>query len=185
MAVIISEQTLTEEEYIAYELSSEDKHEYVDGKLITMPGERDLNNEIAANVLFLLRRLLRSKGYSMYIEGVKVKLPDESQYYYPDVFVTREKTDETNQYTKHKPEIIFEVLSNSTRKYDLVDKFIAYQRIPSLVYYLAVEPDKVLVQLFYKENDDWEMMSFTGIDDVIDLPALQIQLPVKEIYKPE
>ena len=51
------------------------------------------------------------------------------------------------------------------------------------MYYLAVEPDKVLVQLFYKENDDWEMMSFTRVDEIIHLPALLIQLTVKEIYE--
>ena len=183
MAVIVSEQMLTEEEYLNLELRSEIRHEYINGKLIEMHGEKDLNNEIAANVLFLLRQVLKSKGYHVFIEGVKVKIPEEAKYFYPDVFATREKSDETNEYVKQKPEIIFEVLSNSTRKYDLVDKFIAYQKIPSLVYYLAVETDKVLVQLFYKENNEWEMMSLTNADDIINLPALNIQFRVKEMYQ--
>ena len=38
---------LTIEEYIRFELQSECRHEYINGQLIEMPGEKDINNEIA------------------------------------------------------------------------------------------------------------------------------------------
>ena len=116
------------------------------------------------------------------MEGVKVKIPDELKYFYPDVFATKEITGTTKQYIKHEPEIIVEVLSETTRKYDMVDKFISYQKISSLQYYMLVEPEKILVQLFYKENGDWEATSFTNVDDVIFLPALNMQLSLHHIY---
>ncbi len=183
MPLIISEIILTEAVYIQHELQSKDKHEYINGKLITKHGESDLNNEIAMNVAFIPRQLLKQKGYSIYIEGVKVKIPDEPKYYYPDVFATREVRGNEKQYIKYEPEIIVEVLSETTRKYDMVDKFINYQKIPSLLYYLLTEPEQTLVQLFYKTNNDWEVLSFTNLNDIIDMPLLNIKVLVKDIYQ--
>jgi len=184
MPLIISERTFTEEEYIQYELQSDIRHEYVNGKLIEMAGESDLHNEIAMNIAILLRQILKGSGYSIYMEGVKIKLPDEPKYYYPDVFATKEITGSAKQYIKYQPEMIVEVLSETTRKYDMVDKFINYQKIPSLVYYMLVEPEKTLVQLFYKMNNDWEILSFTGIEDVVTLLAWNKAFTLKEVYKP-
>ena len=185
MPLVMRSTDMTEEEYIVSETESEERHEYINGNLIAMPGESDINNEIAANILILLRQLLKAKGYSVYMEGVKVKIPGEPTYFYPDVFATKETTGDAKQYIKHEPELIAEVLSDTTRKYDLVDKFIAYQKISSLNYYLVVEPEKVLIQLFYKKEDDWEMMSFTNPSDVIGLSRMQIQFTVKDVYQPE
>jgi len=42
MALIAHEKKLSENEYIQFELQSDIKHEYVNGKLIDMPGESDL-----------------------------------------------------------------------------------------------------------------------------------------------
>ena len=106
MAVIVSDKKYTEEEYLDSELYSDIKHEYINGKLIQMPGEKDLNNEIAMNIAILLRRFLKSIGYSVYMEGVKVKIPNEAKYFYPDVFATKEITGNGKQYIKHQPEII-------------------------------------------------------------------------------
>jgi len=182
MPLVTRDIALTEEEYINFELQSDIRHEFVNGKLIDMPGESDLHNDIVLTIAFLLKQELRQKGYNVYSESVKVKVPSEKKYYYPDVFATKELTGKVKQYIKHEPELIIEVLSESTRKYDTVDKFINYQKFPSLQYYILVEPETALVQLFYREGDDWEMRSFTKITDVLQLDALNISLSLKEIY---
>ncbi len=65
------------------ELQSDIKHEYVNGKIIEMPGESDLNNQLALNCCIILKMLLKDKGYSFFIEGVKVKLPNEINTFTP------------------------------------------------------------------------------------------------------
>ena len=74
-----------------------------------------------------------------FIEGVKVKLPDENKYFYPDVFITKEPLSKGTIYIKERPELIVEVLNESARKYDTVDKFINYQRFNSLQYYMLID----------------------------------------------
>jgi Uma2 family endonuclease len=90
MGLVRYEKKLSEKEYIQFELQSDIKHEYVNGKLIDMPGESDLHNQLALNCCIILKMLSKDKGYSFFIEGVKVKLPDENKYFYPDVFIAKE-----------------------------------------------------------------------------------------------
>jgi len=42
-----SDKIFTVEEYIKHELTSERRHEFVNGQLFEIPGEKDINNEIA------------------------------------------------------------------------------------------------------------------------------------------
>lgn len=55
---------------------------------------------------------------------MKVKIENENQYYYPDIFITKEAETNENGYVQFEPELIVEVLSETTRAKDLVDKFI-------------------------------------------------------------
>ena len=183
MGLVTHERILSEDEYIRFELESDIRHEYVNGKLIDVPGESDLHNQLASNCCILLKILLKSKGYSFFIEGVKIKVPNENKYFYPDVFITREPLSTGTVYIKERPELIVEVVSESTRKYDTVDKFINYQKFDSLQYYILVEPETVLISVFSRdENDDWSLHTYAKATDIIQLAKLGISITVGEIY---
>lgn len=173
---------MSEEDYLRHELQSEVRHEYLNGKLLAMSGESALNNLIALRVASLLMQRLTGSDYFVFIEGVKVKVPGESKYFYPDIFVTNEPLTHP-EFVKHRPQLIAEVLSESTRKYDTIDKFIQYQKFDSLKYYLLIEPAITLVSLFIRTGADWELSTFTGINDMIDLPAIGVSFNLSEIYK--
>lgn len=174
---------LSVEEYIRQELHSELRHEYINGQLIEMPGEKDINNQIAGLIYVFLFTQLKSKGYQLYMNDVKVGIPDGTKYFYPDVFITREQRTEQNQYIKYEPELIVEVLSPTTHITDTVDKYIAYTTIPSLKYYLIVEPETVYVTCYSKNNEGkWEAMPYVKKTDSIALPLLDITLPLEEVY---
>lgn len=176
--------TLSVEDYIRQELQSERRHEYINGQLIERPGEKDINNQIAGLFYIFFFMRLAPKGYQVYMNDVKVGMPDGNKYYYPDVFITREPRSEQNQYIKYEPELIVEVISPSTHITDTVDKYIAYTTIPSLKYYVIVEPETVYVTLFSKNAEGrWEAMSYVKKSDVIPLPHLDETLPLSEVYK--
>ena len=75
----ISSAPLTVEAYIQLELQSERRHEFINGQLIEMPGEKDINNEIALNICAYLLQHLRPKGFQTYINDVKVGLPEKAK----------------------------------------------------------------------------------------------------------
>lgn len=185
MALLTQEVQMTEEEYIQFELNSEIRHEYVNGKLIDIPGESLFNNEIAQSLLIIFRKQLKPFGYNCYIQDVKVKVPGENKYFCPDLFITKEDRSTGNKYIRNQPEIIVEVLSKRTRKYDTIDKFINYQKFDSLQYYILIEPDFPLVTLYYRSDDgtDWLMETFTDKNGTVALPSYNFTLSISEVYE--
>ena len=177
-------KTYSVEEYFSIEESGEVRHEFLNGTLIEIFGESREHHFICQNFLRVFEDLLESKGYEVFIESMQIKIPDESYYYYPDIFISKEKQTDDNKYVQFEPELIVEVLSETTRVKDMTDKFIQYRKIHSLEYYLLVEPEKYLVLLNFKnENGDWEMTSFTQKEEVISLPKLNVTLKMEDIYK--
>lgn len=175
---------MTVEEYIRYELMADCRHEYINGQLFEMPGEKRTNNRVAGNVYMFLRNKLESKGYQTYRHDMKVSNRDRNKYFYPDVFVTQEPQTEANDYVQYEPELIVEVISPSSRLTDTVDKYIDYSAIPSLKYYLVVETEIIYVTLHAKdEAGKWEATLYSSLSDVIPLPLLETALPLAEVDK--
>lgn len=163
-------KTYSVSEYFSLEESGDVRHEFINGNLIEMSGASREHHKTCKNLLRILEDLLMSNGYEVYIENMKVKIPNENRYYYPDIFISKEAQTDENKYVQFKPELIVEVLSEATRVKDVTDKFIQYRKIESLNYYLLVEPEKVLILLNFKdEKNNWEMLSFTQKDEIISL----------------
>lgn len=176
--------TLTVEEYIQFELKSERRHEYVNGQLSGIPGEKAINNRIALFISVCFVQHLTSKGYQVYDHDVKVASHDRTNYFYPDAFITKEPETGKNEYIKYEPELIVEVISPSSHITDTVDKYIAYTAIPSLKYYLIVHPETVFVTCYLKNAEGkWEVQSFVRKDEVISLPLLENSLPLSAVYQ--
>ncbi|MDQ6843622.1 MAG: Uma2 family endonuclease [Bacteroidota bacterium] len=173
----------TVQEYFLLEESGEIRHEFINGNLIEMSGPSREHHKICKNLLRLLENLLKDKGYEVYIENMKVKIENENQYYYPDIFITKEPKTQENRYVQFQPELIIEVLSETTRTKDLIDKFIQYRKISTLKYYLVVEAQKCLILCNSKENGEWNMFSYTQLNEIINLTLFNIELPVEKIYK--
>jgi Uma2 family endonuclease len=179
-----SSAQISVEEYIQLELKSERRHEFINGQLIEMPGEKAINNKIAGFIYIFLMNHLFSRGYEVFNHDVKLSNVEGNKYFYPGVFATKEPASEKNQYIKYEPEIIVEVISPTTHITDTVDKYIAYTAIPTLKYYLIVEPETIYVTLFSKNAEGkWEAMSYMRSNDVLPLPQLGIELPLNEVYK--
>ena len=183
MRSVTSDKIFTVEEYIQHELKSQVRSEFINGQLFEMPGEKDINNSIALKIAFLFMQFLAEKGYQIYAHDVKVKIFGENKYYYPDVFVTKETKTESNKYIKSEPVLIVEVVSETTQVNDYVDKYIDYTKIPSLQYYLIIEPETFLITCYKRgENGEWITSKYTRSDDVIKLDTLNVSFQLKQVY---
>lgn len=180
---LIATATMTVEAYIAFEEMSETRHEFINGQLYEMPGTTDYHNDMCFNITAILKQLIRPMKLRAYMESVKVRILHDKDYTYPDIFITDER-DLNSPIIKRYPSVIIEVLSDSTRVYDKTDKFIRYQKIESLQHYLTVEPEKTLVECYTKQADgSWQVETFTHFSEIITLTALNIQLPLSNIYE--
>jgi Uma2 family endonuclease len=183
MKAIELNRIYTVQEYFLLEESSEIRHEFINGNLIEMSGASREHHFICQNILLALLATVKQLGYKVYMENMKVQIANENQFYYPDIFITKEPETDDNRYVQFQPDLIVEVLSNTTRTKDMVDKFIQYRKINTLSYYLVVEPEKCLVLCHTKnEVGEWDMTSFTKYEETIQLSTLNTAIAVKDIY---
>ena len=180
----IQKKQMTLEEYIQFELTSERRHEYINGQLFEMPGEKLVNLKITAFLSAYLMYLLQDKGYVAYSHDARVAIPNQNKYYYPDLVVTNESEDLGNEYVVYEPELIVEIISKTSRTRDTVDKYIDYTKIPSLIYYFVIDPEKKYITVHSKNpNGEWEAEAYNTNDEAIQLPLLNLELPLNKIFR--
>lgn len=178
MKVIELDKPLTEEEYFLFEEKQELGHELIYRNLYELSGISIFHNQIVGNLLFLFHTFLKGTAWELVFESFKIKTI-EGNFFYPDIAICYT---EVEKYFSTKPLLIVEVLSDDTRKYNLTDKFIQYQKIETLQYYLCVEPEQQVILFYYKQNDEWIAETFTKDEQIISLPALNISFSLKDIY---
>lgn len=179
-----SNKMFSVEEYIRHEWTAPFRSEFINGQLFEMSGQKDINNQVAGNFIYsLFSTELISKGYAVYAFDIKIKIYGENKYYYAEVFVTKEEKTEGNQYIKYEPVLIAEVVSEESQVRDYVNKYIDYIKIPSLNYYLIIEPETTLIVCYWKDqNGDWTTAKYTRPEDLIKLDVLGILFRLKEVY---
>jgi len=170
------------EAYIAFEETADVRHEYYDGILTPMPGTTTYHNQICGNIYIALRIILKNTFCKVFMENVKVQIEGKKEYTYPDVLVTCDPRDLNKQYIIEHPSVIFEVSSPSTKVYDKTDKFIRFRKIKTLMHYIVVNSEKVDIEIYTKTGNEWTSESFTDDKSDLDLSALNIKLPISEIY---
>ncbi len=74
MRTVTSDKTYTVEEYLRNEWTAPARSEFINGQLFEMPGEKDINNEIAGNLYILFSTLLKALGYFTYSHDIKLNI---------------------------------------------------------------------------------------------------------------
>ena len=177
-----AERLYTVKEYFELDNNSEEKHEYYYGKLIKMAGELKNANEIASNCNFHLRIALKGKDYRIFQGEVRTIVKRNKIYRYPDIVVAPISDDSDPRHIL-LPELIIEVLSESTAQTDRREKLKEYADLPTVQYYLLIEQDERRVELYSRDTEGWRFSIFESPTDVIVLSHFGITLALTDIYE--
>jgi Uma2 family endonuclease len=175
----------TLDDYFAVEEMSLVKHEYFEGEIFAMAGASLPHNDIAANVLMLLRAALRDSGCRAFGSDLRIATQG-GLFTYPDVSVicgtpllVPGRPD-----TATNPVLLVEVLSDATRDYDRGKKLDAYRQIPSLREVLLVDQTVVAVDRWQRAGETaWTSTTTTHLDASLTLTAVPVDVPLREIYR--
>jgi len=175
-------------EYLRKEGKSLRKHEYHNGKIIAMPYSRLPHNLISGNIITALNKAIEKigKDYIVASSDQLVYFPELNVGLYPDALVVCEKPEfyDDGQLLLTNPVLVVEVLSKSTRNYDLKGKFDFYKTLPSFREYVLVEQDKIKAETRFRvEPNLWRENYETEIEATLKLESLGISLLMKDIYK--
>ena len=175
---------LSPEEYLQLETASDIKHEYINGEVYAMAGATDTHVTIAGNIFALLLSHLRGSGCRVYISDMKVRIESKNRFYYPDVLVTCEDRDRENNTFKKFPNLIIEVLSDSTEAFDRGDKFADYQSLASLQEYVLVNTRKARIECFRRTKEDLWLLQFYELKDShFELTSVNFQMKIGDVYE--
>ncbi len=169
------------EEYLAGELSSDRRHEYIDGKIYAMVGASDTHALIINALAFALTPHSRKHGCQLFTSNMKVRLSIAEQdiFYYPDLLITCDSNDRATHF-RRSPCLIVEVLSTNTERLDRTEKKQAYQTLTSIQEYLLVSQNRKQVEIF-RRSDNWHPDIATDGD--IQIQCLDCALPIDAIYQ--
>lgn len=179
-------RSLTAQEYLAIERDTPIKHEFYRGEVFAMGGASTEHNQITFNLAGTLHAALKNRDCVAYVNDMRVNVPATGLYTYPDVVVTCEKPrfEDKQLDTLLNPQVVIEVLSDSTAAYDRGKKLVQYMQIESLRECLLVAQNQALVQHYVRGQDGgpWTIRAITGLDATVEIAAISCQLAMADIY---
>jgi Uma2 family endonuclease len=170
--------------YLAEEVRSPARREYVGGFAYAMAGATNAHNQIATNLLVALGGRLRGSSCRPFNSETKVRirLPFEVRFYYPDAMVTCRPNPPGDTF-QDEPKLLVEVVSPESRRVDEGEKLLAYLAIPGLAVYLLVEQEAAEVVVMRRTEQGFVREAVRGRDAAVDLPELGTALPLAEVYE--
>ncbi len=183
--VTIPRQPATEGEYLAFERAVPIKHEFVDGRILTLSLEGRDHNRICLNLYRILGTQMLDGPCETYPSPMRLKIAARTIYTYADATVVcgPQEFEERDRDTLLNPTIIIEVLSPSTEAYDRGAKITYYQDLPSLQEYVIIAQDQPRVEHFVRAGATWVLTVTKDLAASVPLPAAGCTLPLSEVYE--
>lgn len=158
----------------------DERWELIGGELVVNASPTDLHGLIVTNIITVLsnrRREIDATWIVLPSTGVRASDRDRPE---PDVLVVPHDKPLGSR-DRNDPIVVFEILSRSTRRSDLGDKFKAYVTLPSLTHHIVIEQDLTHVRVFARA-ENFDVRAYNTKRDVIELPSLNASLRLADIY---
>lgn len=177
----------TLEEYFALVKDSDARYEYWHGEIFCMSGSKKNHIFIEEDIFRTLSKLLEGCTCQPFSSALAIKVPLAPPFRYADgsVVCGEPQFEEIGGIdTLVNPILITEVLSPSTKRYDLNTKFQLYKSIESFQEYLLIDQDSPCITQYVKQsNEVWQPDEITGLGNSIYLPSIDCTLQLSDVYR--
>jgi Uma2 family endonuclease len=181
----MSERAVTRmstEEFLEWGLHQELRYELVDGVPVAMAGAKQRHDRIVASALGMLYNMLRGHKCRHFTADIAVRIP-AGNIRRPDAGVDCGLPDD-DATTAAEPLLALEVLSPSTRDFDMFGKLEEYKSVPTLAHIVIVDPDTPQVFHWSRlQNEPWRHVLLEGLDAVIRLPEIDGMIDLASLYE--
>lgn len=187
MGAIKEKKIYSISDYLELEESTDEKFEFWDGNVWSMSGATYPHNQVVMNLLLEVGSKLREKGCHSFPTDMRIKVPDYPPYRYPDLTAlcgepVIEKVGGIDMLVN--PQLIVEVLSDTTEAFDRGDKFTYYKSIASFSEYVLVAQHRPHVTVFVKHGDGfWANYEYNDLTQTVQLSSVPCELPLSAIYR--
>lgn len=168
-------------DYLAGEMDSDVRHEYVSGQAYAMAGASARHNRIALNIAGRLNEHLAGDECEAFMADMKIRVAKDL-FYYPAVVVTCDGPG-GDPYFRTEPRLIIEVLSPTTERTDRHEKLAAYRNCPSVTEYALISQETQMVELYRRSDDDWQIEILANDDEPCAFNSVGLTLSLCDIYR--
>ena len=171
------------DEYLAWAEGRPGRSELYESVVYAMAPQRVIHAEIKLAVHLALAAVIRERGLPCHVlpDGMTVRI-DSATAYEPDASVYCGAKLPRSALEVINPVIVVEVLSPSTQHIDSGVKLPSYFRLPSVMHYLIVDPDRPLVIHHARATDD-SILTRIVREGMIALDPPGIGLSLADIYQ--
>jgi Uma2 family endonuclease len=183
MAEPALKRSMSYAEYLAQEEVDDLKHLWWRGEVFAMAGGSGEHAWLSGQVILLIGGSLRKTPCRIYSSDLRVRVDAADMTAYPDaqIICGRRVAHEDDASCSTNPVVLFEVLSDSTEKWDRGGKFEAYAQLPSLQHYVLISQGKNRVEHFRRNEDgSWRYVAL-GPGQTLELDGL-CSVAVDELY---
>jgi len=176
---------ITPQEYLELERQAEIRSEYYDGEMFAMSGAMLEHITIVANITRELGTQFMDRPCGVYPVDLRTKVTATGLYTYPDIVVLcgEPEFEDEHMDTLINPQVIIEVLSQSTESYDRGKKFAHYRTIDTLREYFLVTQTEYRIERFSRQDDqNWLYSECTDRDGSIELTTVAARLFLSRVY---
>lgn len=173
-------------DYVAVELDSPIKHEFLNGEIYAIAGGSEEHSALAAEVLGVLRNATRKGPCRVHTSDLRLYVEEPGLATFPDGSVIcgpLEQHPPSQKATALNPTLLLEVTSDSSEEYDTRDKVDFYRTIPSLRDYVIVSHRERRITVHSRnEAGEWGMR--VGVaGGRVAATSVGAELAVDEIYE--
>jgi Uma2 family endonuclease len=173
-------------EYVALEMISAEKHEFLDGEIYAMAGGSEEHSALAAEMVRVLGNAARDGRCRAHTSDLRIYVESVGLATFPDCSVVcgpLQQHEPSPKATALNPTILVEVTSDSSEDYDRGLKLEYYRTIPTLREYVIVShrERRIVVE---RRGDDGEWTTRAALTgERIELSSLDAELIVDDIYR--
>lgn len=166
-------------EFLAWDDGTDTRYELVDGEIVAMNPPMAPHARLVALLAGAIERRL-PPGCGVYVGGGAVLRGDEHNYRIPDLAVSCVPS---REHWVEEPRLVVEVLSDSTKKFDMTGKLAFYRAFPSLDEILLARFDRRWCELWQRVGENWSIKEHTGSAE-LPLRVTTSPIPLDEICAP-
>ncbi|MEO0490866.1 MAG: Uma2 family endonuclease [Cyanobacteria bacterium J06659_2] len=180
---------LSPQDYLHWEAAQPIRYGYIAGHVYAMTGGTIPHNQIAVNLIALLKPHLRGKHCKVLSSDAKVGITEQGPFHYPDISVTCDQRDRAARDYIRYPCLIVEVLSESTEAFDRGQKFRHYRQIETLQEYILISQDQMSVECYrLNQHNRWELFHYLHDADKVqtnqlELASVSLTLSFDQLYE--
>ena len=175
-------QRMSPDEFLDWCLYQEERYELVDGIPQARTGAKRVHDQVLVNSIGLLFNQMRGHRCRAFSPDTAVRIP-AGGIRRPDAGIDCGAFNPTDTWAD-APFLVIEILSPSTRTFDLFDKLDEYKSVSSLKHIVLIDPEMPEVRHWFRGADsDWTHRVLTGLDAAIQLPELPVTLDLATLYE--